>query len=140
MLSKSPPVLNASETEVLRKAFLRLIVKTDAFAAATYEGLFTRVPTARDLFPQNMDEQNDKFVQMIARLLDALDDPDGGLDGGFAGGCVDVGGGVWGLGGDVCCDGGGVCGFGGGVVWVGGGVVCGDNASHSTSREHVSML
>jgi hypothetical protein len=78
------------------------------------------------------------------RPVDVLDDPDGGLDGGldggFAGGCVDVGGGVWGLGGDVCCDGGGVCGFGGGVVWVGGGVVCGDNASHSTSREHVSML
>jgi hypothetical protein len=67
-------------------------------------------------------------------------DVDGGLAAGFEGGCVEVGGGVCGLGGGVCCDGGGVCGFGGGDVWVGGGVVCGDNASHSTSREHVSML
>jgi hypothetical protein len=49
-----------------------------------------------------------------------LDDDDGGLEGGFAGG--------------------GVCGFGGGAVWVGGGVVCGDSASHSTSRDDVSML
>ncbi|MEV6208717.1 globin domain-containing protein [Kitasatospora sp. NPDC051914] len=63
-----PAVLRAGLAVVERRA--------DQLTAYFYAHLFTHNPGVRDLFPERMDEQRDRLLAAITRVVQCLDDPE----------------------------------------------------------------
>jgi hemoglobin-like flavoprotein len=64
------------ERVLLRGVFLRLIPQSDEMAKSLYAHLFAKIPEARGMFRGPMEAQRDKLVQMLALMVDALDQPE----------------------------------------------------------------
>jgi len=64
------------EKQILRDSLFRLIPRSDEAAEAFYQRLFLEHPSVRPLFPQSMDEQQQKMVLTLASMVDYLDDPE----------------------------------------------------------------
>ncbi len=63
------------EIRMIRRSFARLISVSDRVSAEFYNLLFERHPDIRPLFSADMSEQREKFVLMLANLVDTVDDP-----------------------------------------------------------------
>jgi len=76
-LSNSNPDFNItdSDAERLRKSFLLLIPASEEASIAFYENLFARMPSTRSMFSQDIRVQGEKFMMMLAVMLDAVDNP-----------------------------------------------------------------
>lgn len=64
------------ECELLFLSFVRLMPKSDVAAASFYESLFAKHPEVRPLFPTSTREQEEKFMMMIAWIVEHLRNPD----------------------------------------------------------------
>lgn len=69
------PAFTETESRLIRRSFARLIPVSDRLSEDFYNLLFERHPDVRPLFPVDMASQNEKFILMIANLVDAMDDP-----------------------------------------------------------------
>ena len=70
-----PSLFTTDEAVEIKGACLRLVSKSDEFAASLYKHLFARAPGVRDLFAPSMDEQYYKLVRMLSVMVDSVDDP-----------------------------------------------------------------
>ena len=59
----------------LRGTFIQILPVADVASARFYEGLFERAPQVRILFSTNLDDLGEKFMMMLAVLLDNLAEP-----------------------------------------------------------------
>lgn len=64
-----------TESRLIRRSFARLIPVSDRLSEDFYGLLFERHPAVRTLFPVDMASQHEKFILMIANLVDTMDDP-----------------------------------------------------------------
>lgn len=68
-------MLKADDVDRLRGSLTRLLPDAGPVVDLFYMRLFAIAPGARDLFPDDMSAQNDKFRGMLAELIGLLDEP-----------------------------------------------------------------
>lgn len=66
--------LNRSDFARLRRTFAQIVPQADVAAERFYTRLFERSPEARGLFSTDMEALGEKFMMMMAVLLDGLGD------------------------------------------------------------------
>lgn len=59
----------------LRESLFRMLPAAEAVGEAFYRRLFANHPELRTLFPEDMSEQQDKFIQMLGTMVHSLDRP-----------------------------------------------------------------
>lgn len=66
----------AAAMVAVRVTFARLAAAGDEAAAYFYGWLFSRHPDLRELFPPAMDEQRDRLLQALTRIVDTMSTPE----------------------------------------------------------------
>ena len=64
-----------ADAEVLSVSFAAAAADPRGFAARFYARLFELAPAARELFPAELQSQQEKFAQTIATIIGFVDDP-----------------------------------------------------------------
>jgi len=65
--------VNLEQIELVKKTWSQVSGDPDAVAALFYDRLFQIAPEARPLFPESMEEQGAKLMQMLATAIANLD-------------------------------------------------------------------
>ncbi|MBS1722924.1 MAG: hemin receptor [Armatimonadetes bacterium] len=76
MEPEAPNPATELDSVLLRNSFLQLVPVSDRAAETFYAILFERDPSVRPLFKNDMRVQGEKFMMMLATMLDALHDMD----------------------------------------------------------------
>jgi Hemoglobin-like flavoprotein len=66
-------MLTKTQIELIQESFRKIAPRKDSFADAFYGNLFSRQPALRILFPENLDEQKKKLMQMLSAAVNLLD-------------------------------------------------------------------
>lgn len=64
------------EQAILRASMVKLILVSDEVAAEFYRHIFASYPSVRPLFAEDTQAQEEKFMLMLALMLDELEKPD----------------------------------------------------------------
>jgi hemoglobin-like flavoprotein len=68
--------MDSANVDTLRRSFARIAAQKTDVAAMFYERLFEVAPGVRPLFAPDIEEQQEKLLASLVRIVQAVDNPD----------------------------------------------------------------